>query len=270
MKIRAKAIGAGLAALALAGTLLGGCDETTDEGNTIDASLVGIWRRTEMQGSDTLLEETSQLTANGHLTAVRADFQQQHCLVLQGNVTTSEDSITTIITTVGNADTSTVAYNVDGNTLTITDGGNTLVFHKVQAMPTCDDYGFGGGGQWTGMLTATIDGTQRDFGDFLYGGIDQGVLAFGGNAGGRQLQLTVLSDVAGIYDLGTGNMGVYVPDTGNPTNLFTTVMTLATGSIDLSVVSSTHIMGTFSFTALNMSTQQTVQVTDGFVDITAP
>lgn len=269
MKDLWKRLGALTLGLVLAGGLLGGCDEGGDDEDGGGDGAQGIWRQIVMQNSDTLTIETVELQSNGTLELVLADFVDEDCMSRDGTWTATEDSVTTVIDTGSGNQTNTVAFTVSGNTLTVTRGdGEVDTYTRVSAMASCDDYDFGGPvGAWSGVLTATVDGTALEFDTFLYGGIDNGVPAFGGKADGHQLQITVLGTAAGNCALGTGTMGIYIPDTANRTNLWTTVMGMATGTINLTQVSATHIVGTFSFNAINLRAGSTVSVTNGFVDI---
>jgi len=253
-----------LAALLVAGLGVVGCSDDDDGGGSQTSSLVGIWQHTvtgDWQG-------TMQLAANGDLDAVVADYEVEECDEFGGGWSADADSLTTTIA--GNV--STVAWSRSGSTLTITDpeDGSTTVYASVAALPSCDDYGWGSAGLWNGTLTATVDGSAVNFGTFLYAEVEGGLTAFGGHDGGqRQVQLTILGAAPGSYALGGGNMGVFVPDTNNPTVVMTTITGIAPGTVELTTVSATRIVGSFSFTAINSSTLETVTVTDGVVDITA-
>jgi hypothetical protein len=262
-----KGLGRGVGTLLLVTSLLlAGCESDSDDDNGGGSAPTGVWQYTEMQGSTTVSQQTLQINSNGTWVNVMADYVDEECMSFNGSWTADEDSIHS---TMG-SQTWVMAYAHSGNTLTIIDPqGGPTAYTRINAMVSCDDYDFGGTGDlWSGTLSATVGGTAMTFSTFIYGGSDSGILAFWGNGGTRQLQFNVMGDQPGTYPLGTSNMAIYVPDTATPTVLFTTVMALAEGTLTLSTVTATHIAGTFSFTAMNVGTMQTVQVTNGVVDIT--
>jgi hypothetical protein len=160
------------------------------------------------------------------------------------------------------------AWSRSGNTLSFTDEEGTDVFSSVASLPSCDDYGFGGGaGLWSGTLTANVDGVATNFSTFLYAAMESGILGFGGNSGTQAIQFSLLSDEPGAYDLGGGNMGIYIPDTTDPTNMLTTVMGVATGTLNLTTLSATQIVGSFEFDAINLSTMESVSITGGVINM---
>ena len=267
MGICLKQIGAGVTTLALAAALLTGCDES-DSDNGGGNSLAGIWRHTQIQAGDTLYQETTQISANGVWTTIWADFEDELCDNFQGTWSADEDSLTTT----SDDGTRRSVYNLSGDVLSVTDpsDGQVRVYARRSTMASCDDYDFSSPDVWSGTISAQLDGAAVSFGNDIYGGVDPGLLTFGGNAGLRQLQITALAGQPGTYALGSGTMAVYVPDIHHPTDMFTTVATIAEGTLILTAVSANHVQGTFSFNAINLATQQTMSVTDGVVDITHP
>ena len=253
-----------LACLLLFGTAAFlGCEDDDDDDET---GLAGIWRHT-IQGVE---EETAYLHNDGTYDVVWADMIDEYCESIDGTWESTADSLFT--TGSGESETDRMAYELNGNSLSITDDGGTRIYTRISDMVSCDDYDFGGTvTTWTGTLTADVDGVTTEFAVYPYGEISSGVAGFGANNGSQALQFTILGDTPGSYTLGTTTMGIYVPDNTNPTNVFTTVTGIATGTIDFTALSATHIEGTFSFEAVNVQVtpMETVSITNGVVDLVA-
>lgn len=251
-----------LAGMLVAGLGLVGCSSDDDNGGGDDGSLVGIWQNTVAN----VEQSTFQILANGTFLAVHADFVDEDCWEGDGTWEVEGDTLrTTESGTVFS-----MAWSRSGSTLTITDVDGSLVYTSVAALPSCDDYGWGGNaGLWNGTISASVAGSATDFSAFIYADIEAGVMAFGGNGVTRQIQFTVLGNGPGTYALGAGSMGIYVPDTSDPTAVMTTMAGLAPGTITLTTATATHLVGTFSFTAMDFQDQSTVQITNGTFDISA-
>lgn len=125
-----------------------------------------------------------------------------------------------------------------------------------------------GGDLWTGTITATVDGVAMDFSEYPYHDMVDGTLGFGGNSGSAAVQFTVMSPAVGEHALGTGTMGIYLPDNTNYENVYTTILGLATGTLEITTISETRLVGTFAYTARN-NAGDTVSITNGVVDISA-
>lgn len=254
------------AGLLVAGIGFIGCDDDNDSasGGDLD-SVVGVWQRTQAN----VEQETIQIAADGTWEMVFADYVAEACFTGSGTYAVEDDSLVIVDT----GDTTRVAWSRSGSSLTVADpeDASITVYASVASLPTCESYGFGGGnpGLWSGTMTASVDGAAMNFGEYIYGAVDNGMVVFGGNGGTRQIQFAILGQAAGNYDLGSGSMGIYVPDTNNPTTMLTTVAGLASGTANFSTLSSTRIVGTFSFSAINASTMETVSITNGVVDISA-
>ena len=256
-----------LSAVLMAGLVCAGCfgDDNGDGGGN---GLVGIWQFQEMDGADVEYEFTVNLKTNGTFSWIAADFENEICETEEGTWTATE---TEIMSTVG-GDADTVGYVVDENVLVIGSDGDTEEYQRVTTMPTCDDYGFEGGGpvsppgDWSGTISASIDGTPTDFSTFVAGVVDQGVGIIGNN-GTSQIQINILGDTPGSYTLSTGNQGIYIPDVSNPIDLYLTIVGIAVGTADFTTITDTQIVGTFQFTGTDAMAQNTVNVTNGVINI---
>jgi hypothetical protein len=266
MKIDLRRFGAGLAALLLAGALLGGCDETSEDNSEgVNPALVGIWQNTEISGGDTLAQHTTQLFANGHMAQTIADYQDELCTGINGLWSATDDSLATSYSTPLGTEGDTLAFALSGNTLTVTLGNGTpVVYTKVLTLPDCEDYGFPPPAGWTGTLSAVVDGTSIDFSAGTHAQFSGGEMGFGGSDSLHSIGVLIDSDQAGSYGVGHA-VGTYIPDLVN-LDLFTSSTAI---QVDLSVCTPTHVAGTFSFTGINAS-MQTVTIASGVVDITHP
>lgn len=247
-------------AVAVAAVGLTSCEE--DDDSTTGDGIGGIWRSTTVENGNTVLQETVNLGAGGICSVVNADFVLQECFGVDGTWSATDDSVTTIIMGV----TTTVAYSVSGDAVSITNEDGTISnYSRVGSMPTCDDYGFGGTDTWDGTFTANVGGTVVDFSTNLYVETEASVMGFGGFNGSKNLAFVLENTTAGTYNEDTA-AGTYMPNITVTTDAYiSTSLTL-----NLSMVESNHIVGTFSFEDVNPFNFQTISVTDGQINITHP
>lgn len=252
-----------MAALLVSLPMLSGCNDDDDDNGTGSNDLTGIWQRTEAG----VEQETIQINADNTFTAVVADYEDELCFEFDGSYDAGADSITVEYTQFGQTFTDEMSYELTNNSIIFTDEDGSDTYTRVNTLPTCESYGFGGGGGdfWTGNLSATVDGSPVTF-SFTTGGSTEGAFSFGGLSGNASLFFVLGGSGAGSYTLGSEHLATYMPDSSNPmVSYFST-----SGTLTLTAGSETHIEGTFSFTGTNMATMQTISVTDGVVNITAP
>jgi hypothetical protein len=262
-----KLLGLGTCAALLATGLLTGCGDDSDDddgGGGGNSALVGIWQATALQGSDTLLQETTQILSNGTAHSIYADFVDEDCVAYDGVWTSSEDSIYTIFTVGAMTDSSVVAYTLSGNTLTITDeGGEVSTYHKRTSMASCDDYNWGGGvGDWSGTLTLSADGAAMNLSLGVTVENSGSVLALAGSDGVHAIGIGLQGTAAGTYNYPMA-YATWTPDISQGASTFVaTAMT-----VHLTTSTATHVAGTFTFTGLNAVTMGTVSITNGVFDL---
>jgi len=235
-------------------SLLGCEDDDDDNNNGSGNGLVGIWRQT-VAGVE---EETIQMESDGSLTWVIADLALEDCMSMDGTWDADADSITTTVGVIS----STVAYTVSANTLTIVDeDGEEFVYSRIGAMIDCDHYGFGGGGGTMGVM---VNGTAYDLGAFASAVIDGGNMMIVGGDLTRQIVLSLDGITAGTYNLNTGqNMGSYVPLITAPADMYVASLGMGSGQVVITSVANNTVQGTFSFTGQHLSSIATVAVTNG-------
>jgi hypothetical protein len=251
-----------LAGLALTAVLSTGClfgdDDDDDNGGGNPSALVGIWRHTFVENSVTVEEVTAQLNADGSMTQVDADFEAEICFSIDGTWTADEDSIYTSYTFGSQTETSAVAYNLNGSTLTIHEDGETLVYTRLSEMVDCSDYDFSSPTGWTGTMGATVDGVPFNFGDNVYVEVDSGILGFGGFSGASNLAFALDGTTAGSYTEDNA-AATFTPDVSDYLNSYvSTELTL-----QLTTATATQVAGTFSFSAANISNPMDVVTVTG-------
>ncbi|MCB9473145.1 MAG: hypothetical protein H6678_04970 [Candidatus Delongbacteria bacterium] len=233
-------------------------DDSSDSNNTGADAVVGIWQHTEA-GVD---EETIQMTSTGAITWVLADLAAETCISFEGTWSADADSITTT----GTVGTSSVAYTVSGNTLTIVDeDGEDFSYTRISTMIDCDHYNFG---STTGTMTATIDGTVYTLNSFTTAMRADGAMGIVAGDFTRQIQFNLLGDTAGTYSLGTaGNSATYIPNIATPLDLFMATFGMGSGSVEITSVANDTITGTFSFTGVPLSGTGSHTITNGSFSI---
>lgn len=215
---------------------------------------------------------SAELLADGSLNRIDANFIAQQCESFEGTWSASEDSITTIMDFGAGNESATMAYVLNGTTLTVTfESGSVETYTKVSTLLTCDDYGFGEPELWTGTFGALVDGSPMNFGNNAYVEEDNGVLGFGAYSGNSILAFVLDGGAAGSYTE-TNAAATYTPDFNNAYESFVATSEVVGTSLTLSLTASTatHIAGSFSFQASNISAPaETVTVTGQF-DLTHP
>lgn len=237
-----------------------GCE--SDEDSEDSSGVAGIWRHTEVVGGSTVLQETVELAAGGVLNLVSADFVEQDCFSAEGTWSMSGDTITTVV--MGQSYTSVISM-ASGNMVVTEQDGTATAYSRINTMPTCDDYGFGGSDAWEGTLSATVDGTAIDFSTNLYVETEENLMGLGGFNGSQNLAFVIDGTTAGAYtELNAA--ATYMPNISVTTDAYISQsMTLSLGT-----VTSNHIVGTFAFEAFNPFTMQGLSVTNGQINITHP
>lgn len=252
-----------LCGLLLGGGLFTGCGDDDEDGG--GSSLHGVWRYSEMDGTAVLNQETTELLADGSLLSIWADYELQECSSTDGTWSADADSITTTFDTPMGDVTSTAAFELSGNTLTITDPEDGSVTHytRLAAMVSCDDYNFTPLPGWSGSLSAQVNGTATSFSDVLEVEFaEDGQLLITGVESGRLLALMLPNQNAGTFNVGVdGSAADYTPDLGNPNPYMST-----SGIIVLSTVTATHIQGTFTISTETWN-GLTAQLSNGVVNI---
>ena len=119
-----------------------GCDDD-DNDDTVAASLLGIWQSTEAGVS----EETVSIQEDGVYESVFVDFEWETCENYTGTWNANGGDLYITIDVMGEEFTDQSSYQINGDELTLTwdfGEGNvtTSTFVRVNAMPTCEDYGF--------------------------------------------------------------------------------------------------------------------------------
>ncbi|MFA7330007.1 MAG: hypothetical protein WC326_02930 [Candidatus Delongbacteria bacterium] len=246
----------------LAGSLFTGCFESDDDddggGNP---ALTGVWRHNVVENNQTIEQETVELVSDGNMINVLADYTLEQCLSFEGTWTADEDSIrTTVETPLGPYSTS-VAFELSGNTLTIHDeDGETMVYSRLTTMVDCSDYEFGSSGQWTGSFGALVNGASMDFGNNVYVEFEDGMLGFGGLFGTANMAFVLDGQAVGTYTEENA-AATYVPNVADYMNAFVS----SELTLQLTTSTATHIAGTFSYQAANISAPaETVTVTGQF------
>lgn len=83
---------------------------------------------------------SAELLADGSLNRIDANFIAQQCESFEGTWSASEDSITTIMDFGAGNESATMAYVLNGTTLTVTfESGSVETYTKVSTLLTCDD-----------------------------------------------------------------------------------------------------------------------------------
>ena len=236
-----------LTAVLSTGCLFGSDDDDDNGGNP--SQLAGIWRHNTVENNQTIEQETVELVADGTTVSVFADYTLEECLSWDGTWSADEDSIHTTVETPLGPYSSTVAYDLSGNTLTIHDeDGETLVYTRLTEMVDCSDYDFGSPTGWSGTFGATVDGAPMDFGDNVYVEVDNGVLGFGGFDGVSNLAFVLDGGTVGAYTEDNA-AGTYVPNVADYMNSYVSTDL----ALQLNTATATTLAGTFTFTAANIS-----------------
>ncbi len=253
--------GMALLVLGILAAGISGC-EADDDSEDTGGGVIGIWRRTDVVNGSTVLQETVELVAGGTINLVSADFVNQECFSVEGTWTMSGDSITTVV--MGEQYTSTVVIS-GGNMVVTESNGTPVTYSRVSAMPTCDDYGFGGNDNWDGTFLATVGGTVIDFSSNLYVETDQNMMGVGGFNGTKNMAFVIDGTTAGAYTEANA-AGTYMPNISVTTDAYIS----QTLTLNLTTVEANHIAGTFTFEAINPFTMASLSVTNGQINISHP
>jgi len=189
---------------------------------------------------------------------VVADFEWEQCFSVDGTWSADEDSIYTTLTYGSESESTSTAYTVSGNTLTILDEGETHIYTRLTEMVDCSDYDFGGITGWTGTIGATVNGSPMNFGDNVFVEEESGSLGFGGFTGTATLAFGLDGDSAGSYTEDNA-MATYTPNVADYMNSYVS----ADLALQLNTATETTLAGNFTFTAANISNPMDVVTVTG-------
>lgn len=197
---------------------------------------------------------------------VVADFEWEQCFSVDGTWSADEDSIYTTLTYGSESESTSTAYTVSGNTLTILDEGETHIYTRLTEMVDCSDYGFAPADSWVGTFNATVDGTSMPFNNEIIVGEEDGILGIIGYSGVSSLAFALDGGAAGTYS-GANAAITYVPDLSQASVMYLANENVVGTTLILNLTTSTatQLVGSFSFTAANIiDSQQMVDVTGQF------
>ncbi len=259
------ALGLGLG-LVLSGSLLfTGCGDD-DDSSSSSTSLAGVWSYVDAGVS----EESVNLVSGGSLSVTSVDYEMEECIEFSGDWEAGDDSLRVNYTISGINQSESMAYELNGNSMTLTwEDGTSDTYTKASSHKTCDDFDFGsgtGGGFWTGSFSASIDGSSTSMITLAYGEIVDGEVIIFGSNGTSSINMILTENGTGSYEIPANAMAVYAPDMED----FATARYSNSGQITLSSLSETHMAGTFSFTATDAMGGNAVSITNGSFNITAP
>ncbi len=139
-----------------------------------------------------------------------------------------------------------------------------------------DGGGGGGGGGGGAAMTATINGTAWSSNISYRATWGGNVISITGSGGASVTNYTLITmavtsvTAAGTYPLSFGNTQVGLVNVVNGTKDWSTGFPGGVGTLIITSLTPTHVIGTFSFTAIPASTSaatDTLKVTDGKFDM---